>query len=112
LATTQGNTSGDYRIDKDIYLVEYHSNWVELFADAEEEIPKDLLPEKGPMVRMTIHDRNPCHAHTYELWIISLNHIVHGIIQLNSLVRSAQNITLKGIFNLFLQSSISFYNLY
>jgi hypothetical protein len=28
---------------------------VEYYQDAEEEIPKDLPPEKGPIVRMTVY---------------------------------------------------------
>jgi hypothetical protein len=32
--------------DHSVYLVEYHSNWMELYPDAREEIPKDLPPEK------------------------------------------------------------------
>jgi hypothetical protein len=35
--------------------VECHSNWVEFYPDAGEEIPKDLPPEEGPRVRMTIY---------------------------------------------------------
>jgi hypothetical protein len=37
-----------------VYPVEYHSNWTEFYPDANEEIPKDLPPEKGPRVRMII----------------------------------------------------------
>jgi hypothetical protein len=29
-----------------VYPVEYHSNWVEFYPDAGEEIPKDHPPEK------------------------------------------------------------------
>jgi hypothetical protein len=28
---------------------------MEFYPDASEEIPKDLLPEKGPRVRMTVY---------------------------------------------------------
>jgi hypothetical protein len=35
--------------------VECHSNWVEFYPDAGEEIPKDLPPEEGPRVRMTVY---------------------------------------------------------
>jgi hypothetical protein len=41
--------------DHSMYPVEYHSNWMELYPDAGEEIPKDLRPEKGPRVRMTVY---------------------------------------------------------
>jgi hypothetical protein len=36
--------------DHSVYPVEYHSNWMEFYPDASEEIPKDLPPEKGPRV--------------------------------------------------------------
>jgi hypothetical protein len=32
--------------DHSVYHVEDHSNWMEFYPDAREEIPKDLLPEK------------------------------------------------------------------
>jgi hypothetical protein len=38
-----------------MYPVEDHSNWMEFYPDASEEIPKDLSPEKGPRVRMTVY---------------------------------------------------------
>jgi hypothetical protein len=41
--------------DYSMYPVEYHSNWMEFYPDAGEEIPKDLPPEKGPRVRMTVY---------------------------------------------------------
>jgi hypothetical protein len=41
--------------DHSVYLVEDHSNWMEFYPDASEEIPKDLPPEKGPRVRMTVY---------------------------------------------------------
>jgi hypothetical protein len=41
--------------DQSVYLVEDHSNWMEFYPDASEEIPKDLLLEKGPRVRMTVY---------------------------------------------------------
>jgi hypothetical protein len=45
-----------------LYLFEDHSNWMGFYPDAGEDIPKDLSPEKGPRVRMTIYiDAN--HAH-------------------------------------------------
>jgi hypothetical protein len=42
--------------------VEYHSNWMEFYPDAREEIPKDLHPEKGSRVRMTVYV-DADHAH-------------------------------------------------
>jgi hypothetical protein len=42
-------------LDHSMYPVEDHSNWMEFYPDASEEIPKDLPPEKGPRVSMTIH---------------------------------------------------------
>jgi hypothetical protein len=41
--------------DHSIYPVEEHSNWMEFYPDASEEIPKDLPPEKGLSVRMTVY---------------------------------------------------------
>jgi hypothetical protein len=38
-----------------IYPIEDHSNWMEFYPDAREEIPQDLPPEKGPRVRMTVY---------------------------------------------------------
>jgi hypothetical protein len=38
-----------------VYPVEYHSNWIEFYPNAEKEIPKDLPPEKGPRIRMTVY---------------------------------------------------------
>jgi hypothetical protein len=37
------------------YPVEDHSNWMEFYPDASEAIPKDLPPEKGPRVRITVY---------------------------------------------------------
>jgi hypothetical protein len=48
--------------DHSVYLVEDHSNWMEFYPDAEEEIPKDLPPEKGTRVRMTVYV-DADHAH-------------------------------------------------
>jgi hypothetical protein len=45
-----------------MYPVEDHSNWVEFYPDAGEEIPKGLPPEKGPRVRMTVYV-DPDHTH-------------------------------------------------
>jgi hypothetical protein len=41
--------------DHSVYPVEDHSNWLEFYPDVSEEIPKDLPPEKGPRVRMTVY---------------------------------------------------------
>jgi hypothetical protein len=40
-----------------MYLVEDQSNWMEFYPDTSEEIKKDLPPEKGPRVRMTVFKR-------------------------------------------------------
>jgi hypothetical protein len=36
-------------------LLRIISNWMEFYPGASEEIPKDLTPEKGPRVRMTVY---------------------------------------------------------
>jgi hypothetical protein len=41
--------------DHSMCPVEDYSNLVEFYPDASEEIPKDLLPEKGPRIRMTVY---------------------------------------------------------
>jgi hypothetical protein len=41
--------------DHSMYSVEEHSNLMEFYPDVGEEIPKDLPPEKGPRVRMTVY---------------------------------------------------------
>jgi hypothetical protein len=41
--------------DHSVYPVKDHSNCMEFYPDASEEIPKDLPPEKGPRVRMTVY---------------------------------------------------------
>jgi hypothetical protein len=48
--------------DHSMYPVELYSNWIEFYPDASEEIPKDLPPEKGPRVRMTVYV-DAAHAH-------------------------------------------------
>jgi hypothetical protein len=48
--------------DHSVHPVEDHSNWMECYPDATEEIPKDLPPEKGPRVRMTVYV-DADHAH-------------------------------------------------
>jgi hypothetical protein len=41
--------------DHSVYPVEDHSNWMEFYPDSSEDIPKDIPPEKGPRVRMTVY---------------------------------------------------------
>jgi hypothetical protein len=41
--------------DHSLCSVEDHSNWMEFYPDASEEIPKDLPPEMRPRVRMTVY---------------------------------------------------------
>jgi hypothetical protein len=48
--------------DHYMYPVEDNSYWMEFYPDAGEEIPKDLPPEKGPRVRMTVY-LDADHAH-------------------------------------------------
>jgi hypothetical protein len=48
--------------DYSVYPVEDHSNWIEFYPDASEEIPKYLPPEKRPRVRMTVYV-DADHAH-------------------------------------------------
>jgi hypothetical protein len=48
--------------DHSAYPVEDHTNWMEFYPDAEEEIPKDLPTSKGPKVRMTVYVDTD-HAH-------------------------------------------------
>jgi hypothetical protein len=48
--------------DHSVYPVDDHSNRIELYPDAGEEIPKDLPAEKGPRVRMTVYV-DADHAH-------------------------------------------------
>jgi hypothetical protein len=45
-----------------MYPVEDHSNWMEFYSDAGEEIPKDLPREKGPRVTKTVYV-DADHAH-------------------------------------------------
>jgi hypothetical protein len=45
-----------------MYPVEDHSNWMEFYPDASEEIPKDLPPENGPRIRITVYV-DADHAH-------------------------------------------------
>jgi hypothetical protein len=50
--------------DHSLYPVEDHSNWMDFYPDAGEEvpIPKNFPPEKGPKVRMTVYV-DADHAH-------------------------------------------------
>jgi hypothetical protein len=48
--------------DHSVYPVEDCSNWMEFYPDASEKIPKNLPPEKGPSVRMTVYV-DADHAH-------------------------------------------------
>jgi hypothetical protein len=45
-----------------MYPVEDHLNWMEFYPDVSEEIPKDLPPEKGLRVRITVYV-DADHAH-------------------------------------------------
>jgi hypothetical protein len=45
-----------------LYPVEDNSNWMKFYPDASEAIPKDLLPENVPSVRMTVYV-DADHAH-------------------------------------------------
>jgi hypothetical protein len=62
-----------------VYPVEDHSNWMEFFPDTNEEIPKDLPPEKGPMVRMTVYV-DADHAHN----LITRRSITGILVMLNN----------------------------
>jgi hypothetical protein len=67
--------------DHSVYPVEDHSNWVEFYPDASEEIPKDLPPEKGPRVRMTVYvDADADHAHD----LVTRRSITGILVMLNS----------------------------
>jgi hypothetical protein len=41
--------------DHSVYPVEDHSNWMQFYPNAREEIPEDIPPEKGPRVRITVY---------------------------------------------------------
>jgi hypothetical protein len=45
-----------------VYSVKDQSNWMEFYPDAREENPKNLPPEKGPRIRMTVYV-DADHAH-------------------------------------------------
>jgi hypothetical protein len=63
-----------------VYPVEDHSNWMEFYPDASEEISKDLPPEKGPRVRMTVYV-DADHAHD----LVTRRSITRIIVMLNSM---------------------------
>jgi hypothetical protein len=42
--------------DRFVYPVEDHSNWMEFYPDAGEEIPKKIPPEKWSRVRMNLEE--------------------------------------------------------
>jgi hypothetical protein len=68
-----------------MYPVEDHSNWMEFYPNASEEIPKDLSPEKGTRVRMTVYV-DADHAHdvvtrrSITLILVMLNNTPIGLI--------------------------------
>jgi hypothetical protein len=63
-----------------VYPVEDHSNWMEFYPDASEDIPKDIPPEKGPRVRMTVYvDAD----HTHDL--VTRRSITGIIVMLNNI---------------------------
>jgi hypothetical protein len=65
--------------DQSMYPVEDHSNSVEFYPDTGEEIPKDLPPEKGPRVRMTIYV-GADHAHD----LVTRRSITEILVMLNN----------------------------
>jgi hypothetical protein len=50
-----------------MYPVDDHSNWMEFYPDTGKVVPKDLSPEKGPRVRMTVYV-DADHAHDLVIW--------------------------------------------
>jgi hypothetical protein len=48
--------------DHSMYPAEDHSNWMEFYPDAGQQIPKDLPPEERPRVSMTVYV-DADHAH-------------------------------------------------
>jgi hypothetical protein len=65
--------------DHSVHPVEDHSNWMEFYPDASEEIPKDLPPEKGPRVRMTVYV-DADHAHD----LVTIRSITGILVMLNN----------------------------
>jgi hypothetical protein len=50
--------------DHSVYPTEDHSKWVEFYPDSGEEFPRELPPEKGTRVKITVY----VHAdHAYDL---------------------------------------------
>jgi hypothetical protein len=68
--------------DYSMYPVEDHSNWMEFYPDSGEEvpIPKDLPPEKGPRVRMTVYV-DADHAHD----LVTRRSIIGILVMLNNM---------------------------
>jgi hypothetical protein len=62
-----------------VYPVEDHSNWMDFYPDASEEIPKYIPPEKGPRVRMTVY-ADADHAH----YLVTRRSITGILVMLNS----------------------------
>jgi hypothetical protein len=63
-----------------MYPVEYHSNWMEFYPDAGEEIPRDLPPEKGPTVRMIVYiDADDAHDLVTRRFITEILVILNNI---------------------------------
>jgi hypothetical protein len=65
--------------DHSVYPVEEHSNWMEFYPDASEEIPKDLPPEEGPRVRITVYV-DADHAH----YLFTRRSITEILVMLNN----------------------------
>jgi hypothetical protein len=65
--------------DHSVYPVEDHSNWMEFYPDASEDIPKDLPPEKGSRVRMTVYV-DADHAHD----LVTRRSITGTLVMLNN----------------------------
>jgi hypothetical protein len=65
--------------DHSVYPIEDHSNWMKFHPDASEEIPKDLPPEKGTTVRMTVY-ADAYHAHD----IVTRRSITGILVMLNN----------------------------
>jgi hypothetical protein len=62
-----------------VYPVEDNSYWMEFYPDASEEIPKDLPPEKGPRIRMTVYF-DADHAHD----LVTRRSIIGILVMLNN----------------------------
>jgi hypothetical protein len=66
--------------DHFMYPVEDHSNWMEFYPDASEEIPKDFPPKKRPRVRMTVYVDGD---HTHDL--VTRRSITGILVMLNNM---------------------------